>query len=101
LVAKLSQSTMLALLTCTTEVDWTVFLSLQGLTYVLHPMPGAEEFVEAVKKSKLDTARKNPNKHPEAAGKKKVEVVKAAPSRGKASLKRPSAVEVASARPLK
>jgi hypothetical protein len=59
------------------------------------------EFTEAVKKRKLDAVGKNSIKHPNVAGKKKVEIMKVAPSRGKANLKRPSAMEVASARPLK
>jgi hypothetical protein len=64
-------------------------------------VPGTDEFIEAVRKRKLDATGKNPSKCPKAAGKKKMEAVKVAPSQGKPNLKRPSATEVASARPLK
>jgi hypothetical protein len=74
---------------------------LAGVTYGLRPMLGTEEFTEAVRKRKVDTAGKNPSKWPKVAGKKKMEVVNVAPSWRKASLKWPSAAEVASARPLK
>jgi hypothetical protein len=55
----------------------------------------------AVSKRKLDATGKNPSKRLKAAGKKKMEAAKVVPSRGKASLKRPSTMEVALARPLK
>jgi hypothetical protein len=71
------------------------------VTYGPHPMLGTEEFTEAVRKRKLDAARKNLSKHPKVAGKKKMEAMKVPPSREKASLKQPSTAEVASARPLK
>jgi hypothetical protein len=74
---------------------------LAGVTYGPCPVLGTEEFTDAVKNRKLDTARKNPSKCLKAIGKKKMEAAKVAPSRGKASLKRPSAAEVASARQLK
>jgi hypothetical protein len=67
------------------------------VTYGPPPVPGTDEFTEAVRKRKLDTAGKNPK----AAGKKKMEPTKVAPSRGKASPKRSFAAEVALARPLK
>jgi hypothetical protein len=70
-----------------------------GVAYGPRPMPGIEEFSEAVKKMKFDIAMKNLSKHMRAAGKKKMMTVKAAPSRGKASLKRSSDADVASARP--
>jgi hypothetical protein len=74
---------------------------LTGVTYGPHPMPGTEEFTEAVKKRKLDATGKNMSKCSKAAGKKKMEAMMVAPSWGKASLKRPFAAEVSSARPLK
>jgi hypothetical protein len=74
---------------------------LAGVTYGPRPVPSTEEFTKAVKKRKLDATRKNLSKCPKAAGKKKMEAMKVAPSRGKSSLKWPSVVEVASARPLK
>jgi hypothetical protein len=74
---------------------------LAGVTYGPRPVPGTEEFTEAMRKRKLDATGRNPSKHLMAVVKKKMEAAKVAPSRGKASLKRPSAVEVASARPLK
>jgi hypothetical protein len=64
-------------------------------------MPGTDEITEAVRKRKLDATGKNLGKRPKAAGKKKMEATKVAPSWGKASLKRPSTAEVASTRPLK
>jgi hypothetical protein len=51
-------------------------------------VPGTDEFIEVVRKRKLDAAGKNSSKRPKVAGKKKVDAVKIAPSRGKASLKR-------------
>jgi hypothetical protein len=72
-----------------------------GVAYGPRAMPGTDELTEAVRKRKFDTVGKNPSKRPKAAGKKKVDVVKIAPSRGKASLKRPPAIEVTLARPLK
>jgi hypothetical protein len=60
-----------------------------------------EEFTKAVRKRKLDAAGKNLGKCPKVAGKKKMEAPKVAPSWAKASLKRQSPAEVASARPLK
>jgi hypothetical protein len=74
---------------------------LAGVAYGPRVMPDTDEFIEAVQKRKLDAIGKNPSKRPKAAGKKKVDAVKIAPSRGKASLKWSSAAEVASARPLK
>jgi hypothetical protein len=74
---------------------------LVGVTYGPRPVLGTEEFTEAVRKRKLDTAGQNLSKCPKVAGKKKMEAVKVAPSRGKASLKRSSVTEVVSARPLK
>jgi hypothetical protein len=74
---------------------------LARVTYGPHPVPGTDEFTEAVRKRKLDAAGKNLSKRLKAMGKKKMEATKVAPSWGKASLKRPSATEVASARPLK
>jgi hypothetical protein len=64
-------------------------------------VPGTDEFIEPVRKRKLDATGKNPSKCPKVAGKKKMEAAKVAPSWGKPSLKRLSAAEVASARPLK
>jgi hypothetical protein len=52
-----------------------------------HAMPGTDEFTEAVRKRNLDAAGKNPSKRLKAVEKKKMDVVKVAPSRGKASLK--------------
>jgi hypothetical protein len=74
---------------------------LAGVAYGPCAVPGADEFTEVMWNRKLDAVGKNPSKHPKAVRKKKADVVKIAPSRGKASLKRPSAAEVASARPLK
>jgi hypothetical protein len=74
---------------------------LVGVTYGPHPMPGTEEFTEAMKEWKLDATEKNPSKCSKAVGKRKMELVKVATSQGKASLKRPIAAEVASARTLK
>jgi hypothetical protein len=74
---------------------------LVGVTYGPRFVPGTDEFTEVVRKRKLYAAGKNSSKRTKAAGKKKMEVAKVAPSRGKASLKRPSTVDVASARPLK
>jgi hypothetical protein len=50
-------------------------------------MPDTDEFTEAMWNRKLDAVGKNPSKHPKAVRKKKADVVKIAPSRGKASLK--------------
>jgi hypothetical protein len=58
-----------------------------GVSYGPRPMPDTKEFTEAMRKRKLDAARKNPSKHLKAAGKKKKEATVVAPSRGKASLK--------------
>jgi hypothetical protein len=66
-----------------------------------HPVPGTEEFTKAVKKRKFDAIGKNPSKRLMAAGKRKMEAAKVAPSRGKVGLKWPSTAEVALARPLK
>jgi hypothetical protein len=44
-------------------------------------MPGTNEFTNFMRKRKLDAAGKNPRKRPKAAGKKKMDVVKIAPSR--------------------
>jgi hypothetical protein len=52
-----------------------------------HAMPGTDEFTEAVRKRNLDAAGTNPSKRLKAVEKKKMDVVKVAPSRGKASLK--------------
>jgi hypothetical protein len=51
-----------------------------GVTYGPRSMPGIEEFTEVVRKRKLDVTGKNPSKRSKAAGKKKMEVVKVAPS---------------------
>jgi hypothetical protein len=72
-----------------------------GVTYGPCLMPGTDEFTMTVSKRKLDATGKNPSKRLKAAGKKKMEAAKVVPSRGKASLKRPSTMEVALARPLK
>jgi hypothetical protein len=64
-------------------------------------MPGTDEFTEAMWKRELDAARKNPSKRSKAAGKKKVDATKIAPSQGKDGLRRLSTVEVASAKQLK
>jgi hypothetical protein len=50
------------------------------VTYGPRSMPGIEEFTEVVRKRKLDVTGKNPSKRSKAAGKKKMEVVKVAPS---------------------
>jgi hypothetical protein len=50
-------------------------------------MPGTDEFTEAMRKRNLDAAGKNPSKRLKAVEKKKMDAVKVAPSRGKASLK--------------
>jgi hypothetical protein len=72
-----------------------------GVAYGPCPVPGTSEFTKAAKKRRLDAVGKKSRKCPKVAGKKKVETMKATPSRGKAGLKQPSAAEVASARPLK
>jgi hypothetical protein len=72
-----------------------------GVTYGPRPVPDTEEFTEALRKRKLDATGKNSSKCSKATGKKKMEATKVAPLWGKASLKRSSAAEVASARPLK
>jgi hypothetical protein len=74
---------------------------LERVAYGPRAMPGTDEFTKAVQKRKLDVAGKNSSKQPKAVGKKKMEAVKIALSRVKASLKRPSSTKVASARPLK
>jgi hypothetical protein len=38
-------------------------------------VPDTDEFIEAVRKRKLDATRKNPSKHPKAAGKEKMDVM--------------------------
>jgi hypothetical protein len=50
-------------------------------------MLGTDESTEAMQKWKLDVAGKNPSKRRKAAGKKKMDAVKIAPSRGKTNLK--------------
>jgi hypothetical protein len=70
---------------------------LARVAYKPRPVPGSD----ASKKRKADATRKASVKHPKASGKKKGESVKASALRGKASLKRPSNEEVASARPVK
>jgi hypothetical protein len=82
-----------------TEAMWN--MKLAGVTYGPCVVPSTDEFTEVMWNRKLDAVGKNPSKHPKAVRKKKADVVKIAPSRGKASLKRLSATEVASARPLK
>jgi hypothetical protein len=68
---------------------------LAGVTYGPRPMPGTEEFIKAVRKRRFDATGKKPSKRPKAAGKKKMEAMKVAPSRGKARLKRSSTAKVA------
>jgi hypothetical protein len=58
-----------------------------GVTYGSHAVPGTDEFSEALRKRKLDTAGKNQSKRTKATGKKKMDAAKVAPSWGKASLK--------------
>jgi hypothetical protein len=58
-----------------------------GVAYGPRVVPSTDEFIEAMQNMKLDTAGKNPSKRPTAVGKKKMDVVRIAPSRGKASLK--------------
>jgi hypothetical protein len=74
---------------------------LTGVSYGPRAMPGTNEFTNFMRKRKLDAAGKNLRKRPKVVGKKKMDAVKIAPSWGQASLKRPFAAEVASARPLK
>jgi hypothetical protein len=74
---------------------------LVGVAYGPRPVPSTEEFIEAMKKRKLDATGMNQSKRPKAVEKKKMEAVKAPPSWGKTSLKRPFAAEVTSVRPLK
>jgi hypothetical protein len=88
---------------------------LADVAYGPRSDPGTEEFIEALKKRKMDAARKNLSKHARALRKKEVETVKAAMPlgktctpqgkgvvpRGNGGLKRPSGVEVASARTVK
>jgi hypothetical protein len=70
---------------------------LVGVAYGPRLVPGTE----VARKRKLDAIGKDSSKRPKVAGKKKVETTKVAPSHEKTGLKRPSAMEVASAKPLK
>jgi hypothetical protein len=74
---------------------------LAGVAYGSRVVPGTDEFTEVSRKRRMDATGKNPIKHARTSGKKKVEIVKAAAPRGKASLKRPFNAEVASARAAK
>jgi hypothetical protein len=74
---------------------------LVGVDYRPRPVPSSDAFTESSKKRKVDATGKASVKCLRVYGKKKGESVKAAASRGKTSLKRPSDAEVASMRPVK
>jgi hypothetical protein len=56
---------------------------------------------EALKKRRIDVAGKTPAKHVNAPGKKNTEPLKIIVPQAKTGMKRPSDVEVASAKPVK
>jgi hypothetical protein len=74
---------------------------LARVAYGSRPVPGTNAFTEASKKRKMDVARKPPLKHMKAPEKRKGETMKIVAPQGETSLKRPSDVEVDSARLVK